>query len=452
MRRRILMSTLLVVALTALLLGVPLMFTTWRLVDDVTTGDLAARLDRVAADLTAQEGDNNRIDGVLDTDRLGLALPAGGRLQVTYPDGNGAMQSVVIGAPEVANPVVQVLDLGRTGSLELQVPSDGLRTTQLQAMAVVLVVILVATGGGALISTITARRLAGPLMDVAHRAARLGSGDFRADPTRYDIAELDRVSDVLDSSAAELAALVRRERELVGDVSHQLRSRLTAVRLRLDELADHADPVVVEEAAAALAQVDRLTNAINDMVTASRAVRTSAAGATDAARVLHELVAEWEPLYTDAGRVLRVDVPESATARVNQARLRETVGVLLDNALAHGAGEVRLTMRLVPGRLGPGSDSFMEPTALIEVADEGPGVPDELVRHVFERGFSGADSTGVGLALARSLAETDGGRLELRRARPPVFALFLTVPHPDGEPGPEPTLSQRPATVAREPR
>ncbi|MGZ6834044.1 MAG: sensor histidine kinase, partial [Mycobacteriaceae bacterium] len=63
MRRRILLSTLLVVALTALLLGLPLMFTTWRLVDDVTTADLLARLDRVAADLTAQEGEDNRIDG-----------------------------------------------------------------------------------------------------------------------------------------------------------------------------------------------------------------------------------------------------------------------------------------------------------------------------------------------------------------------------------------------------
>jgi len=83
-----------------------------------------------------------------------------------------------------------------------------------------------------------------------------------------------------------------------------------------------------------------------------------------------------------------------------------------------------LTLSQVPARF---DGVAREPTALIEVADEGPGVPDELIPHIFDRGFSGGASTGVGLALARALAETDGGRLELRRARPPVFALFLTV-------------------------
>lgn len=442
MRRRIQLSTLLVVALTALLLGGPLMFTTWRLVDDVTKSDLAGRLDRVAADLAAQEGQDSRIDGALDVNRLRLALPADGRLVVTYPDATGGLQRAVIGEAAIADPVAQRLDLGRNGTLLIEVPGEGVRTTQLQALAVVLVVVLLSIAGGALISTLTARRLAGPLLDVARRAARLGSGDFRIAPGRHGIAELDRVSDVLDSSALELAALVQRERELVGDVSHQLRSRLTAVRLRLDELAEHDDPAVVEEAAAAMAQVDRLTAAVNDMVVASRAVRTAGAGTVDAAKELRELVGEWIPLYADAGRALQVDIPGSAPARANPARLRETVGVLLENALFHGAGEVRLTLRQVPARV---DGAAREPTALIEVADEGPGVPDELIPHIFDRGFSGGASTGVGLALARALVETDGGRLELRRARPPVFALFLAVA--TAAPPPQPS-----ATLAREPR
>jgi signal transduction histidine kinase len=275
----------------------------------------------------------------------------------------------------------------------------------------------------------------------------LGSGDFRVAPGRHGIPELDRVSDVLDSSAVELAALVQRERELVGDVSHQLRSRLTAVRLRLDELANHTDPAVVEESAAAMAQVDRLTDVVNDMVVASRAVRTAGAGTVDVAKELRELVGEWETLYADAERTLRVEISATAPARVNPARLRESVGVLLENALHHGAGEVRLTLREVPARLDAEAGVAREPTALIEVADEGPGVPDELIPHVFDRGFSGSDSTGVGLALARALVETDGGRLELRRARPPVFALFLTVSSPDVPPTQEP-----PEPAAREPR
>src|ERR1035437_3196230 len=167
MRRRILLSTLLVVALTALLLGLPLMFTTWRLVHDVTTADLSARLDRVAADLTAQEGEDNRIDGTLDLDRLRLALPADGRLEVIYPDSTGVMQRAVIGGPTVTDALAQRLDLGRNGSLTIEVPGEAVRTTQLQAAAVVLVVVLLSIAGGALISIVTARRLADPLLDVA---------------------------------------------------------------------------------------------------------------------------------------------------------------------------------------------------------------------------------------------------------------------------------------------
>src|SRR5690606_28283500 len=66
-----------------------------------------------------------------------------------------------------------------------------------------------------------------------------------------------------------------------------------------------------------------------------------------------------------------------------------------------------------------------ENSLVVDVADAGPGVPDELVPHVFDRGVSVGSSTGIGLALARALVEADGGRLELSRARPPIFTIFL---------------------------
>ena len=88
----------------------------------------------------------------------------------------------------------------------------------------------------------TARRLAEPMRHVADRATRLGAGDFRPDPSRYGVPELDMVAEALDTSGSALAQLVQRERELVGDVSHQLRSRLTALQLRLETLAVHSRP------------------------------------------------------------------------------------------------------------------------------------------------------------------------------------------------------------------
>ena len=442
MRSRILRSTLLVVLATAVLLGVPLVFTTWRLVEDITRTDLAARLDRVAADLVEQEGADGELSGPLDTERLRLAVPADGRLVVRYPDETGSPLVSVTGPEDVDPAITVTLDLGRRGSLLLQVPSEQVRTTQLQSTAVVALVVLLSVVGGAVVSGLTARRLAGPLQDLARRAARLGSGDFRPAPRRYGVLELDRVSDVLDSSAVELAALLQRERELVGDVSHQLRSRLTAVRLRLDELAEHADPAVVEEAGAAMSQVDRLTAAVDEMVLASRTVRTAGADPLDVGAELGALVAEWQVLYARAGRSLQLDAEPGVLARATPSRLREAVVVLVENALVHGGGSVTVTVTRAPARAGsvPGG---REPSVLVEVGDSGAGVPDELLAHVFERGFSGARSSGVGLALARTLVETDGGRLELRRARPALFTIFLAAAG-DGAPVPAPQGAREP--------
>lgn len=431
MRRRILRSTLLVVAATALLLGLPLLLLTRALVEDITRADLVARLDRVAVAVVEQQSADGRLAAPLSTASIALAVPEGARLDVTYRDADGALVTEAVGADgvgagRVRDPIQESVELGGGERLVLRIPGADVRTAQLQAMTVVALVVALSVAGGAVVATVTARRLAGPLQEVAQRAAQLGAGDFRPVPRRHGVVELDRVSDVLDSSAGELAELVQRERQLVGDLSHQLRSRLTAVRLRLDELAEHDDPAVVEEAAAGMAQVDRLTEAVAAMVRDSRQVRTGATPPVEAISVVTEVVAEWLPVFSQAGRTLRLlRLPETARtawARATPSRLREAVAVLVENALVHGGGAVTVTVTLTPAR-----DPAGAPTVMVEVADGGAGVAAELVAHVFERGVSGANSSGVGLALARALAETDGGRLELRRARPALFTLFLAA-------------------------
>lgn len=424
MRRRILRSTLVVVLVTTLLLGVPLIIATRRLVEDITRVDLTARLDRVSADLVDQETADGRLAGPLDTDRIRLAVPANARLTLTYLDPDGVLRTSILGNDRLGDVITQDLDTGLGGNLVLAVPADAVRTTQLQTTALILAIMIGTVLAGGFASGLTARRLAGPLQDLAQRAARLGAGDFRPAPRRFGVAELDRVSDVLDSSAEDLTALLQRERELVGDLSHQLRSRLTAVRLRLDELTEHRDPAVVEEAEAAMDQVDRLSTAVDEMVAASRSDRTAGVPALDVVPELRAVTAEWQPLYARQGRVLTLDSEPILTARATAARLREAVGVLVENALLHGGGPVTVTATRSTAR--PGSALGRGPTILVEVADSGDGVPDELVGHIFERGFSGGTSSGVGLALARAMVETDGGRLELRRARPALFAIFLT--------------------------
>jgi signal transduction histidine kinase len=230
------------------------------------------------------------------------------------------------------------------------------------------------------------------------------------------VAELDLVSEALDTSAGALAQLVQRERELVGDVSHQLRSRLTALQLRLEALAEHHEPDTAAEAGAALEQAERLAEVLDELLAAARAARSVDAEPLDLRAELSAIAEEWREPLRGEGRALRVRVPDGMLARATPGRLREAIGVLLDNALRHGEGQVVLSARSDEGAI------------VVEVSDGGSGVPDELASHIFERGVSGGGSTGVGLALARALVDADGGRLELSTARPATFSVFLPVP------------------------
>jgi signal transduction histidine kinase len=422
-RWRILQSTLIAVAITGLVLGGPLAFASWRLVEHATRANLLARLAQVVVRLDDQSSPTTP-NPWAPLGSIARALPSGGQLVVDSPRTGHS----VIGADPGPGAVVESLALGPRGTVRLAVPGGGMRADQLRAVAVVALLVGLSVGIGAAVATVTARRLAGPLEDVADRATRLGMGDFRPVPARHGIPELDRVADLLDTSAAALAELIARERDLVGDVSHQLRSRLTALLLRLDELAAHPDPDTAAEAEAALEQAERLGAVLDDLLRATEEARAATAEPVELAALLGEVVADWQPQADADRRPLRLRVADALVARVTPGRLREALGVLIDNALRHGAGVVTLSARWT----GVGPDRMV----VVEVTDGGEGVPEDLAARVFDRGISGASSTGVGLALARALVEADGGRLELSSARPARFAVYLRVPRSEELPGP----------------
>ncbi|WP_433504119.1 ATP-binding protein [Pseudonocardia halophobica] len=423
MRRRILLSTLFVVAVTALVLGGPLAFTTWRLVDDFTRAELIQRLEQIDDRL-----DDKPPGTPLDSAAIALAVPAGGELVVDVP-GVPVQRVGTVESPDILS---ESLPFGQGGTITLSEPISVMRTQQLQVVVIVMLLVVLSVGTGAVVATVTARRLAEPLLDVAERAARLGAGDFRRTPLRHGIPELDRVSDVLDTSAGALADLVQRERALVGDVSHQLRSRITALTLRLDELSTHPDPSARREALAALEQTEKLSEVLDELLEAARAARAAGAEPMDLRSGLTEVADEWRPALESAGRRLKLRVPEGLLARVTPARIREAVGALVDNALQHGGGTVTISAREGANML------------VVEVSDTGAGIPEELVPHVFDRGVSVQSSTGLGLALARALVEADGGRLELSRARPPTFTIFLPAARADDVVGtPRPAVTPR---------
>lgn len=413
MRRRILLAILLAVAVTACALGIPLGFSATAVVESLTREELGARARQIAA-LLDDEVANNRD---LDLNRVQLGVPPGGHLLVTLPDSGDRLE---FGTELQGETVAEEVPIVQHGTVRLSIDAGPMRTTQTQVALLVALVVIAAIGGGTAVASVTARRLARPLRHVADRASRLGAGDFRLDRTRYLVPELDSVAEALDASATALAQLVQRERELVGDVSHQLRSRLTSLQLRIEELTVVPDKEIAGEAQAALEQAERLADVLDELMTAAREARATGAEPVDLGTELRSVADEWRAPLRSEGRSLKIKLQDGLLAKVSPARLREVIGVLLENAMRHGSGTVTLSAREGVAATGD--------TVVIEVTDMGNGVPDDLAEHIFERGVSGGGSTGLGLALARALIDSDGGRLELSVKRPATFTVFLPVP------------------------
>ncbi|MEE1755953.1 ATP-binding protein [Streptomyces sp. SP18CS02] len=276
-------------------------------------------------------------------------------------------------------------------------------------------VALLAVVAAVLLAVRQANRLASPLTDLAETAERLGSGDPRPRHKRYAVPELDRVADVLDASAERIARMLTAERRLAADASHQLRTPLTALSMRLEEITVTDDlDTVREEATIALTQVERLTDVVQRLLTNSRDPRTGSAITFDLDEVVKQQIEEWRPAYRSAGRAIVRSGKVGMRAVGTPGAVAQVLAALIENSLMHGGGTVALRTRVTGNQ------------AVIEVTDEGPGVPADLGARIFERTISGRNSTGIGLAVARDLAEADGGRLELLQQQPAVFALFLS--------------------------
>jgi signal transduction histidine kinase len=261
-----------------------------------------------------------------------------------------------------------------------------------------------------------AARLARPTEELAEAASRVGAGDPRPLGRRYGVADLDQVADGLDRSARRLSSLLAADRELAVDASHQLRTPLTALSMRLEEMMAAADDpdVVREEGSAALTQAERLADVVTQLLSPARRAAAASAALTGIDEIVRQQVTEWEPAFRRARRKLVVIGVRGLQAYVTPGGLAQVLATLLDNALMHGGGTVTL------------QTSQSARSVLIEVRDEGKGVPPELVARIFERSVSGRpEGTGLGLALARTMAAADGGRVVLVKAKPATFGVFL---------------------------
>ncbi len=407
MRRRLINSTLAVVLVVVAVFGVSLFLVEASLIESSARDKLQSEAARLVADVESRIAAGEPVT----EEEMASSVPADRYVVIDLADG----PTLRLGEKPEGG-VTEATETGVNGeTITVQQPGSVVTNELGRMLVVILVVALLAVVAAALLAVRQARRVAAPLTDLAESAERLGSGDPRPRHRRYGVAELDRVADVLDASAERIARMLTAERRLATDASHQLRTPLTALSMRLEEIIGTEDrDTVQEEATIALAQVERLTEVVQRLLTNSRDPRSASAVGFDLDEVVRQQIEEWKPAYRGAGRAIVHSGREGLRAVGTPGAVATVLATLVENSLMHGAGTVALRTRTTGNQ------------AVVEVTDEGPGVPTDLGARVFERTVSGRNSTGLGLAVARDLAEADGGRLELLNQRPPVFALFLS--------------------------
>ncbi|MFJ8855337.1 ATP-binding protein [Streptomyces sp. NPDC102437] len=407
MRRRLINSTLAVVLVVIAVFGVSLVIVETRTIGNSAQESVDSEALRLISVVESRLLEDEQITPVLLSQQIDSK-----RYALVKMPGRAPLE---VGKRPTGRVISSTAEGERGEKVTVEESSSEVTREVGRTLMIIGAVALLAIVSAVLLAVRQANKLTSPLTDLAETAERLGSGDPRPRHKRYGVPELDRVADVLDASAERIARMLTAERRLAADASHQLRTPLTALSMRIEEISATDDPdTVKEEANIALTQVERLTDVVERLLTNARDPRTGSAVVFDLDEVVKQQIEEWRPAYRSAGRAIVRSGKQGLRAVGTPGAVAQVLAALIENSLMHGGGTVALRTRVTGNQ------------AVIEVTDEGPGVPPDLGARIFERTISGRNSTGIGLAVARDLAEADGGRLELLQQQPAVFALFLS--------------------------
>jgi signal transduction histidine kinase len=423
-RPRIVTAIVGVAAVAVLLVGIPLALA----VKHLYTSQEVLRLEREASE-TRRAIDATTLGGAGDP----IELPKTGPVSFAVYDPDG--HRIAGTGPSVADTAVRAALLGDVrdarfgGAIVVAVPINGneritgaLRASKSASYVVdrtrrtwVAIALIGAAALliAALLALYLARRLTRPVVTLVGSAERLGAGDFsvRTQPSGVD--ELDHLGHALDTTAERLGGLVARERAFSSDASHQLRTPLAGLRIHVESALTTPGTDLRAALEGTLEPIDRLEETVDSLLQLARDTQVDRSP-LDLTRLVNELDRDWHGPLASAGRPLRVTVDASIPApSISEPAVRQILDVLVDNSMRHGRGVVTVDVRRVPGAVA------------VRVEDEGTVVLDPTL--IFQR--RNDNGHGIGLALARTLAEAEGGRLVLERPGPsPKFALLLPAP------------------------
>lgn len=301
---------------------------------------------------------------------------------------------------------------GDTPVIRVVVERPGLESGIVRSLVVLLLLGLVLLVGALVLADRLGRSFVQPVKALAAYAGQLGSGRRPSAPAPDGPPEVRELGAALDLLVDRIEVLLERERAGVADLSHRLRTPVTALRLGIEGLTDAGERERLG------ADLDRLEEMVDHVVReARRSEREGLVASSDALAAVAERAAFWAPLAEDQDRSLDVSVaPGDGRVRAADEDVRAVVDVLLDNVFSHtpeGAG-IRVSAAVAA-----------DGGVVLVVEDDGPGFPEGL--DPLDRGASGAGSTGLGLAIAHQTATESGGGLVLEASASGGGRVVLTL-------------------------
>ena len=342
------------------------------------------------------------LDGTVATGTRSSQTLGGGLLYVAVPMASGG---VVRGVVRASVPTSRIDALVRRYWLILG--------------AVALVVLAAVAIAGRWLALWVSR----PLTALRDATRKAETGDLSA---RADVAagpgEVREVASAFNDMVARLDLLVGTQEQFVADASHQLRSPLTALRLRIENLQHETGAAVADDLEGALGEVDRLARLVNGLLALARAERGARERtAQDVGALVGERAEAWRLAAAEAGVDVATEVDGEPRATLSEGALEQVLDNLIANALAAAPAGSRVTVAAAAasGRVQ------------VSVTDQGPGMGPEERARAFDRFWRGREDrsgSGLGLSIVRGLVEADGGTVALQEADGGGLRAVVTLP------------------------
>jgi signal transduction histidine kinase len=287
----------------------------------------------------------------------------------------------------------------------------------LAGIAAVVLVVVAVVGWG------IARSVTRPIRQLESDASRFAAGDLTVSPEPiHGAPEVRALADTMSTMARRLDELLRSQRTFVADASHQLRTPLTALRLRLDNLQSHLPAQSSTELDAAIEETTRLAALVTSLLQLARADEHQATGVADVARLTDDRVDTWTAVAEANSVTLVADTPPGyVLVEADPAAIEQILDNLLDNALNASPTGATITARVTSHAT----------THELTISDQGAGLSDDekrLATQRFWRGNTATSGTGLGLAIVSSLATASHAEIHIADA--PEGGLAVTVSFP----------------------